>query len=406
MKNVFKLKALSAIVAAGLMMGAGAASAQVVGGGATLPENLYNEIFTTTPLPGFNEYIGVGSGAGKRAFFNNNSTEFGLASGITVDYAGSDSLVTVAELATYNTASNPVGVTPFGPVIQAPAVLTSVTVPYNVTGISDLDLTSEQLALIFSGEVDTWNDPRLGLGLPTTPDRPITVVYRPDGSGTTEIFARHLNDRAPDEFTAVSNVFWTAIGAANEAALPANFLPSTTTVVVDGEPVSLTGSAGVPNVVYNTADSIGYVSPDYTEEDDNEFVAQINGLLPTQVNVQAALEDVDVPTSAAQRSDPLAWGISNSDPSQGYSFVASTNLIVGQCYLNAGDRNRVIDALNKLYTGQFDAAITAHGFIPLPAEWRDAVHETFVAAADPLNLDLNIGNSAECSATRGRPNVN
>lgn len=388
MKSVFKMKMLSAVVAAGLMMGAGAASAAVVGGGATLPEGLYNALFTTTPAPGFNAYIGVGSGAGKRAFFNNNAVEFGLAPGITVDYAGSDSLVTATEAANYATNSE----LAFGPLIQIPAVLTSVTVPYNVPGVSNLNLTSEQLADIFSGQVTNWSE----VG---GPNLAITVVYRQDSSGTTEIFARHLNNRAASDFPVVSNVFWTAIGRASEAALPDNFVPNTTPI----NGVSLTGSAGIPHVVYNTPGAIGYVSPDFTEEGNNALVASVNGLLPTEVNVQAAIETVAVPSTEAQRRNPLSWGISNANPSEGYSIVASTNLILSQCYRDAQDNGRIRNMLNSLYgtAGVWDSQISAHGFIPLPATWKAAVLQTFHNQSD--SLELAVGDTAECTTGRGRP---
>lgn len=99
------------------------AMAAVVGGGATLPQNLYN---TATVLPsGFNAYIGVGSGAGKAAVLNNDATKLNLPSGTTVDYAGSDSVLSAAELSAYKSAhqSPTVPVTDannWGPLVQIP----------------------------------------------------------------------------------------------------------------------------------------------------------------------------------------------------------------------------------------------------------------------------------------------
>ena len=81
----FRKSALAALVAVGVMGMAGAASAAVVGGGATLPEGLYGKANASTDAngqpyddhgigilhdgAGFNPYVGVGRGAGKRAFF-------------------------------------------------------------------------------------------------------------------------------------------------------------------------------------------------------------------------------------------------------------------------------------------------------------------------------------------------
>lgn len=382
-----KLKSLSALIAASLMMGAGAASAAVVGGGATLPQNLYNDVLVGTPLPGFNAYIGVGSGKGKTAFFNNDATQFGLAAGVTVDYAGSDSLVSASELSGYNTSATK-GAASYGKLIQIPAVLTSVTVPYNVPGVTTLDLTSEKLALIFSGAVTNWNDPLLAI--PGAPNLAIKVIYRSDSSGTTEIFARHLNNRDAARFPAVSSTFATAIGKTT-ATLPANF-------------IGANGSGSVPTAIAANPGSIGYVSPDFANPNDNAVVAKVNGLLPTQVNVQAAIEVTPLPANNLERQDPLKWGISNANPSVGYSFVASTNLILSQCYQDALDNVKIRDALSKLYgtAGVWDTKIATHGFIPLPANWKAEVLKTFHNQADALALA--VGHPAECTTGRGRPN--
>ncbi|MGQ3231404.1 MAG: hypothetical protein ACT6R2_21225, partial [Blastomonas fulva] len=145
----FKRNALSALVAVGVMTMAAAASAAVVGGGATLPEELYGKakfptsstgILNKTPAPGFNTYVGIGSGGGKNSFFQNNSNLLVwdhdgnpatanvpfYSTPVTVDYAGSDSLVTAAEQTAYDNHTT-LGKTSFGRLIQVPTVLTSVT---------------------------------------------------------------------------------------------------------------------------------------------------------------------------------------------------------------------------------------------------------------------------------------
>lgn len=381
MKSVFKMKMLSAFVAVGLMMGAGVASAQVVGGGATLPQNLYNDPDVFPSVSGFNAYIGVGSGAGKRAFFNNNSAELNLAPGITVDYAGSDSLVTTAEANNYATNNEAA----FGPLIQIPSVLTSVTVPYNVTGVSDLNLTSQQLALIFSRQVTAWDDP--ALGIPNAPAEDITIVFRQDGSGTTEILLRHLNAVNAGAVPTVSNQFATAFGF-DPLNPPAGY-------------VGVEGSGNVPGTVNATPGAIGYVSPDFVNEASNAEVARVNGNLPTPANVQAAV--TITPPPIPQRGNPLAWGIALPNPSAGYSIVASTNLILSQCYVSAPDTASIRTALSNLYgtAGVWDDDIGDHGFVPLPANWKTAIRQTFIDQAN--SLELAVGHPTEC-AGRGRPN--
>ena len=145
---MFKRTMIAASLAVAALASAQSMAA-VVGGGATLPEKLYGSTATSTTatgilsasIPGFSPYIGVGSGDGKKAFFGNDSTKLKLAAGTTIDYAGSDSVVSAAELAAYN-ADTVKGRAAYGPLVQVPAEATSVTVPYHIDGKTSLQLTS------------------------------------------------------------------------------------------------------------------------------------------------------------------------------------------------------------------------------------------------------------------------
>lgn len=376
----FRKSALAALVAVGVMGMAGAASAAVVGGGATLPEDLYNGTtgtngILTSSVPGFAGYTGVGSGAGKRAFFNNDPAEINQPAGTTVDYAGSDSLVSQDEADLYELFSEPA----YGQLIQVPSVLTSVTVPYNITGRSSVNLTSAQLAQVFADPaIVRWNQVAGFEGLPN--NREIKVIYRTDDSGTTEIFLRHLNAVNSTLVPSVSNSFSGTIDVSSSKYVGAN------------------GSNGVITALAANPDAITYMSPDKVDYGNPAAVASINGLLPTAVNVEAAVEEVPVPTGA-QLSDPLAWGISNPNPSQGYPIVASTNLIFSQCYADSGDKNKILSFFDQhyVYNGANKAAIDAGGFIQLPTAWQNAVKDTFGTGGS-----LEIGATNLCNGVPGR----
>ncbi|MAB85942.1 MAG: alkaline phosphatase [Rhodobacteraceae bacterium] len=370
------------------------ASAAVVGGGATLPEKLYGIPGGTVGIlngaAGFNDYIGVGSSGGKRAFFNNDATEFDLASGITVDYAGSDSVVSEAERDAYN-AHATLGAASFGPLVQLPSAATSVTVPFNVPGLTSLDLSSQQLANIFAGTYTNWNQvPGLN-----GPNLPIRVVYRADGSGTTEIFLRHLMAAAPSVVPGtLDNDFVEVISPISGLHIPAD------------------GSSGIVAEVYGAGKegSIGYVSPDYTDFDNPAEVARINGLLPEEVNVVAALDSITLPLvteegKPADPANPLAWVPASqlANPSAGYSIVGVTNLVFSQCYQDSGDLGKIQDFTARHYNAfgaNNDAEISAHSLIPLPFDWKVAVEDTFVTNLTGDNLD--IGNTSVCNGI-GRP---
>lgn len=344
-------------------------SADVVGGGATLPQGVYQ---TSGVFPaGFAPYVGTGSGTGKSAFFSNNGAAFGQPENSTVHYAGSDSVVSATELSGYNAAL-------YGPLVQVPSAATSVTVPYKVAGRSSLPLTSQQLADIFAGNITDWSDSRLGLGLSGA--RPITVVYRADGSGTTEIFLRHLQAAAPSVITGnLSNNF---------AAM----------VTPPAGAVGVSGSSAMASTIAETEGAIGYVSPDYAEFGNAAKVATVNGKLPTEAEVQAALATTAPPTGDDAK-DPSNWAPTFANPSAGYPIVGLTNLIFSQCYADTtvgGDLDNIQEFLTKHYNvlgANNDAVISNHKLIPLPATWKAAVTGTFVAASSPLS----IGNVSVCN---------
>ncbi|MGN7743772.1 substrate-binding domain-containing protein [Pseudomonas sp. 22526] len=382
---MFKRTMIAASMAVAALASAQSMAA-VVGGGATLPQSLYGTTAGTGILasstPGFNPYIGVGSGAGKQAFFNNDSTKFNLAAGINVDYAGSDSIVSAAERDAYNTSTDK-GRATFGPLIQIPAEATSVTVPYNVAGKTTLNLTSAQLADIFSGKIKNWNE--IVFAGVAGPNLPIKVVYRTDGSGTTEIFTTHLKAVKSTSVPAASNSFATAVGFN-----PATNAPAGSTYI------GVSGSGAVATAVANNDGAIGYVSPDFAEFNNAAKVATVNGFLPTQVNVQITLDTALPPTNPASGknpANPLDWVPTFPNPSTGYPIVGYTNLIFSQCYKDAGDNLRIRNFLNAHYTGGNNTTVSSHSFIPLSTAWQTAVHDTFYKTTSALRVgDTNVCN--------------
>lgn len=381
------------MIAASLVVAALASAqsmAAVVGGGATLPEKLYGTTTGTgilaSSIPGFNAYIGVGSGDGKKAFFGNDSTKLKLAAGITVDYAGSDSIVSATELAAYN-ADAVKGRAAFGPLIQIPSAATSVTVPYHINGQASLQLTSAQLADIFAGKITNWS--QIQFGGAAGPDLQIKVVYRLETSGTTEIFTNHLKTVKPASVPAVSNSFVTAIGFDPATSAPAG-----------ASYIGATGSQGVATAVANNNGAIGYVSPDFSQYDQASAVAEINGSLPTKAKVQLALTEATLPTvdPAKSASNPLDWVPTFPNPSQGYPIVGYTNLIFSQCYKDTTDNARIRNLINRHNTGVDDAAVVSHAFIPVPANWQKAILDTFFTTTS----SLRVGDTNTCNGI-GRP---
>lgn len=353
------------LIAASLTVAA-LASAQamaVTGGGASLPAALYKGSANSI-LPANFSYAVTGSGIGKSAFLTNTPGQFGTTG--VVDFAGSDSVLSTAEINTYNTNFG----TAYGPLIQLPSVATSVVIPYKKAGQTALNLTTTQLCDALSGAKTTWGD--LLSNNPAADPTPIRVVYRNVSSGTTEILSRYLNTLCPTKF-AVNTTF-------TKARLPAD----------SAVPTHWKGVAETKDVVaaVNEEDgSIGYVGPDGANASSNAVVARVNNVQPTSLNVTLALGNAALPTNPAQ---PAQWVPVIASPAVGYPIVAYTNFIFGQCYKDAAVANDVRSFLTTHYSNPGNnTATTAHNFIAVPVAWKDAVTANFITNTSGNNLDIN-----------------
>nr|WP_246180100.1 phosphate ABC transporter substrate-binding protein PstS [Kocuria coralli] len=145
-------------------------------------------------------YSPDGSGAGRQAF---------LAGG--ANFAGSDAVMSDDEYESSKEVCGPDGA------FHIPVYISPIAVTFNLEGVDSLNLDAETLAMIFSGEITTWDDPQIaeqndGVELPSTD---ITVVHRSDESGTTENFTEYLHAVAPDVWTDEAAESWPVSGQEN-----------------------------------------------------------------------------------------------------------------------------------------------------------------------------------------------
>ncbi|WP_265533920.1 substrate-binding domain-containing protein [Pseudomonas saponiphila] len=388
---MFKRNVLAASLTLAALCSAQAALADINGGGATLPQPLYQTSGVLTA--GFAPYIGVGSGNGKAAFLNNDYTKFVAGTtGKNVHWAGSDSKLSTTELSNYATARNAT----WGPLIQVPSVATSVAIPFNKAGTAAVDLSVNDLCGVFSGRLTDWSK-IAGSGR----TGPITVVYRNESSGTTELFTRFLNAKCTSEPKG-SFAVTTNFASSYQGGLPAGAVAAVT-------------SQGVMDAL-NAADGrITYMSPDYAAPtlaglDDATKVAKVAGVSPAPANVSAAIAAVPVPSANLDKPNnwvPVFAATTNpSDPSvvlyptTGYPILGFTNLIFSQCYADATQTSQVRAFFSRHYGALVnnDSAINSNRFVPLPAAWKTAIRDSFVTASS----GLSIGNTSVCNAI-GRP---
>jgi phosphate transport system substrate-binding protein len=295
------------------------------GSGATFPKAFYEET-----IAGFKKvasgvtvnYNAVGSGQGKKD----------LAAG-TSDWAGSDSLVSDADKATFK-----------GPFLYFPTVAAPITVSYNLSGVKSINLSASTLAQIFMGKITTWNDPAIaadnsGVTLPSTK---ITVAVRSDGSGTTSNFSKFLAAAAPADFTitAGDTVAWPAAQAGK-------------------------GNAGVAQIIKDTPGAIGYVDLSDAKATGLSFASIKNKdgkfVAPTLEGATAALANATI-------KDDLTYSALNTAGAEAYPITAGTYVLV---YTTpASNASAIKGWLTYLLTDGQNLAKDVD-FAPLPTALRD-----------------------------------
>ena len=208
-------------------------------------------------------YTSTGSGTGKK----NSDSKIG-------DFWFSDSAHTAA--------------TKRSTIYHAPIIAAPIAVLVNLPAKKDIYLSASTVAKIFAGEITKWNDPAIVAdnnrsvtttvykkdaqgnavkdksGNPvvlrsgtksviyTLPDQPIKVIYRADGSGTSNNFTRWLNGVAPSVWTKPANDAFTT-------AFPGN-INATGNI---GRIVGANASQGVATLAAKTKYSITYAEKNW-----------------------------------------------------------------------------------------------------------------------------------------------
>ncbi|MBO0867763.1 MAG: phosphate ABC transporter substrate-binding protein PstS [Micromonosporaceae bacterium] len=241
-------------------------------------------------------YNAVGSGTGKKEFGSN-----------ITDFAGTDSLVKEGD--------GPAA----GSFFYIPTVAAPITVSYNLSGVSNLQLSPETLAKIFQRDIKTWNDPAIKADNPsaTLPNKPIVVAHRSDGSGTTNNFTKYLTEAVPSvwKLSSGDTVNWpkdTTGGAKN---------------------------AGVAQIIKSSDGAIGYV--DLAD-------AKAAGLVFASIKnkdgqfVQPTLEGSSAALAGATVKDDLSFDPLNVAGATTYPITSPTYLLVRTKYDDATKGKNVV----------------------------------------------------------------
>lgn len=383
------------------------AQSLVQGGGASVPANLYKGSADSI-LPNSFSYAITGSGKGKKAFLGDDPSLFGNIG--TVHFAASDSVLTAAELSDYTNAYNvPTTNQKYGALIQIPTALVPVVIPFNKPG-AKLDLSINDICGVFAGKITDWS--QLSSGWSSGQSGPVTVVYRPESSGSTEILTRFLSaackpvDLFGTSLKPQSNWSGSAPGFSIQTSFAGLF--SNNTAPSNFLPAVATGDTSLLDTVNSGNGRIGYTGPNVmANPDDATKVARVIGFSPKDVSIPATIGAVSPPTSAQDIADPLKWVPNIAYPSTGYPIVGFTNLIIGQCYKRPIVASAIRSFLFNHYgsagdssqdQGPNDATLRAHWFYPLDRTWREAIRTRFALASSSTGLN----NPGACNGI-GRP---
>lgn len=309
------------------------------GAGATFPYPLYSKWFSEyakiDPSSKFN-YQSIGSGGGIKQI-----------TAQTIDFGASDKFLTDAEL-----KAAP------GKILHIPTVMGAVVVTYNLPGVpKGLKLRSEDVAEIFLGKITKWNDKRIADDNPgvALPDKPIVVVHRSDGSGTTSIFTDYL---------ANVNADWKSkVGTGAAVKWP---------VGLGGK-----GNEGVAGLIKNTQNAIGYVELAYAVENKLPYASLRN---KEGQFVEPTIKAISAAAAGAAKHMPADYRISlvNQPGKETYPVVGFTWLLVYEQQKDATKRKKLVEFLKwSLHQGQKMA--TPLLYAPLPEPVAKMVEKTILS---------------------------
>jgi phosphate transport system substrate-binding protein len=301
-------------------------SGALTGAGATFPAPFYTKAFFTYsqqyPAVTVN-YQSVGSGAGIQQFTKG-----------TVDFGASDVPMGSADITAAGGADK---------LTQIPTTLGVISIAYNLSGVTKLQIDGPTLANIYLGKVKKWNDPALlalnaGVNLP---NNDIQVVHRSDGSGTSYHFTDYLSK--------VSDEWKSKVGVGKAVSWPAG--------------IGGSGNQGVAQAVTSTAGSIGYVELAYVIQANmtQAYLKNKDGKF-----VQASVAGATAAAAQNTSVSPTNFSITDEPGADTYPIAAFSWIIIHTSYSDANKGKAVVYLFKWLVTdGQ--SIGTSLQYAPLPS---------------------------------------
>lgn len=284
------------------------------GAGGTFPAPLYQKWFTEYANLTHVQvnYQAIGSGGGIQAIQQQ-----------TADFGASDAPMTDDQL---KQAQG-------GQIFHIPTALGAIVPTYNVpeAGSTQLNFTPDDLAGIFLGDIENWNDPRLVADNPLLSgvNQTITVVHRSDGSGTTFGWTDYLSS--------VSPTWQSQVGKGTSVNWPVG--------------LGASGNPGVAGEVQQDPYSIGYVELIYALQNNLGY-----GTVQNSAGnfISGSLQGVTAAAASSAAAIPadLRFSIVNAPGDDAYPISTATWLLV---YKDMTDRSKGLALTRMLWWATHEA---------------------------------------------------
>jgi phosphate ABC transporter phosphate-binding protein len=336
---------------------AAAAHAPISGAGSTWSANALDQWIRNV----FSNYqwkisFGANGSSAGRQEFRNGTKDFAVSE-IPYDLAGSD-------------AADP---RPTRPLAYLPIVAGGTAFMYNLQiggrRVTNLRLSGEVVAKIFTNQITVWNDPAIkadnpGLNLPAIP---IVPVVRSDGSGTTAQFTTWMRQQHPG----VWNAFCQAAGRGSSCGITSNY-----PIVAGSRAVGQSGSNSVAGYVANAqrVGSITYVEYSYALNARYPVAKVLNAggyyTEPTASNVAVALLGSRInedPSSRDYLTQNLT-GVYNSTDPRTYPLSSYSYMIVPTTsdYGFTAGKGRTLADFTSYFLCEGQQQAETLGYSPLP----------------------------------------
>jgi phosphate transport system substrate-binding protein len=229
-------------------------------------------------------------------------------------------------------------------ILNIPSVLGAVVPAYNIPGVSgEVKFTPAALAGIFLGRITKWNDNAIASVNPGVkfPDKPIIVIHRSDGSGTTYIWTDYLSKVSAD---------WKSdVGSNTSVKWP---------IGLGGK-----GNEGVAGSIRQLQGAIGYVELIYAVQNNIPYGSVRNS---AGIFLKASLEGVTAAAASAPKMPAdFRVSITNAPGKDAYPISSFTWLLIPQQSKDAAKGKILSDFLNWMVTdGQ--KMTTALSYASLP----------------------------------------